>query len=327
MVLYVFLIIQITRENFLSFSREQSEELTHLEEQFLDLKRRKQTLFMEKQQLEALADNLLTLFELTKDVAKTTTQEDALKIFKERLQENVTFEKFQWCEPLSSNIPDKVVENELVLFLNSQKRKLGILILSGIQDTDKEKVMILGNQFAFGLLRIQLYQELEKTAITDSLTELYTRRYLMERFDEELNRSKMREMSLSFLMIDVDNFKRFNDQYGHLTGDQILRQIAKIIKENIREIDIAGRFGGEEFCIVLPDTNKEGAVYVAERIRSTTEKTIIKAYDASVNATISIGVATSPKDGRSIDTLLENADFALYQAKASGRNKVCAAKG
>ena len=128
---------------------------------------------------------------------------------------------------------------------------------------------------------------------------------------------------MSFLMIDVDFFKKFNDQYGHLTGDQILREIGFLIKENIREIDIAGRYGGEEFCVILPDTDRQGAYYAAERIRRAAEKKTVKAYDASVKVTVSVGTTTFPADGKEMEELIDKADWALYRCKKSGRNAVC----
>ena len=128
---------------------------------------------------------------------------------------------------------------------------------------------------------------------------------------------------MAFLMADVDYFKNFNDQYGHLTGDQILREIAVIIKANIREIDIMGRFGGEEFCVVLPDTDSTAAGFVAERIRAAVAEATIKAYDATTKATVSIGVAVYPQDGKRVNELIDKADWALYRAKKDGRNRVC----
>ena len=109
-----------------------------------------------------------------------------------------------------------------------------------------------------------------------------------------------------------------------VTGDQILRKIAQILKENIREIDIAARYGGEEFCVLLPDTDLEGAQYAAERIRQATEKTVIEVYDNKVQATVSVGLATFSKNGETLEELLERADQALYKAKEEGRNRVWA---
>ena len=144
----------------------------------------------------------------------------------------------------------------------------------------------------------------------------------MERFEEEFARSKLHELSLSFLMIDIDYFKRINDQHGHLVGDQVLRETGRIIIQSTREIDSAGRFGGEEFCVILPDTDKEGAILVAERIRSSVCDEKIKAYDTHLAVAISIGVAAFPDDAHRMEELLDKADRALYRAKKLGRNRV-----
>ena len=124
--------------------------------------------------------------------------------------------------------------------------------------------------------------------------------------------------------MDVDHFKNFNDKFGHLVGDQILREIGRLIKENIREIDFAGRYGGEEFCVVLPVTDRYGANFAAERLRAAVEEASIKAYDTTIKATISIGIATFPTDGKTVMELLDKADWALYRAKKKGRNCICA---
>ena len=182
----------------------------------------------------------------------------------------------------------------------------------------------MGHQFALALRRIKLYHEIERIAVTDSLTELHTRRYMTERFSGRAEAFPGARHEIVFLMIDVDHFKAFNDQHGHLMGDQILREVGKRIQESTREIDIAGRFGGEEFCVVLPDTDRAGARYRAERIRQAVEASSVKAYDAEVKITLSLGVATYPEDGTRIEELIDKADWALYRAKREGRNRICA---
>ena len=156
------------------------------------------------------------------------------------------------------------------------------------------------------------------------MTGVYTRRYFIERFDEEIKRGALRKSNLAFLMIDADHFKAVNDQHGHLAGDQVLKEISNIIQENVRGIDIVGRFGGEEFCVVLPDTVPAGASVVAERIRKSAEKRVIKAYDSTLHITLSIGVAIYPSDGKQLEELMDKADWALYRAKSQGRNCVIA---
>ena len=124
-------------------------------------------------------------------------------------------------------------------------------------------------------------------------------------------------------MVDIDHFKTFNDRYGHLVGDAILRSISDRIKENIRQVDLIGRYGGEEFSVILTETDKEGALLAAERIRRAVEANDINIYDESLKISVSIGIAVFPGDAVRPETLIEKADRALYQAKQTGRNKVC----
>jgi diguanylate cyclase len=122
-------------------------------------------------------------------------------------------------------------------------------------------------------------------------------------------------------MIDIDYFKTCNDEFGHLVGDAVLRETAAIMKKNLREIDIIGRYGGEEFSVILPDTPKDGALVVGERMRKAVETTGISAYDENINVKISIGIATYPDDADEINQLIDRADQMLYKAKETGRNK------
>ena len=276
----------------------------------------------EKKLLEKETAEIFSLYEMTKEITKKVREEEAFDIFKTKLKENVFFEDCRFVSA-SSQIPEKN-EKQFIFPLNSKKEKLGYLAVRGLRNEDKEKAMILGHQFVLALRRVKLYHEIEELAMTDGLTNVHTRRYFLERFEEELKRSTMKKIDLSFLMIDVDDFKNFNDQFGHLAGDQILREAGRIIKENVREIDIAGRFGGEEFCVVLPVTDRKGANFAAERIRAAIESTPIKAYDASVKITVSIGIASFPQDGKSTDALIDKADWALYRAKKKGKNCICA---
>ena len=129
--------------------------------------------------------------------------------------------------------------------------------------------------------------------------------------------------NISFLMLDLDHFKEKNDRFGHLVGDVVLKEVASILKSNLREIDIIGRYGGEEFAIVLSGTGKEGAFQVAGRIREGIEGAVFKAYDEVVSSTVSIGISVFPDDAVNSDALIEAADKALYKAKETGRNRVC----
>ena len=173
------------------------------------------------------------------------------------------------------------------------------------------------------LERVYLYERLQEISIHDSLTKIYNRRYFMLRYLEEFERAKKFNLSLSFLMIDVDHFKKINDTYGHLVGDAVLREVAALIKENTREIDFIARYGGEEFSAILPETDKAGAIMMAERISSRISRRQIKVFDETLNLTISAGVAAFPQNTIHSDVLVEIADKALYKAKLSGRNRVC----
>ncbi len=274
--------------------------------------------------LEAEVTQIFTLYDLMRAMTKNFSEEKTFETFKAKLSESVNFTDCLLLDHLAEDeIKEKESKGYLKLPLTGQRRKLGVLALSGVRKEQEEKVMILANQFALALRRVRLYQDIEQLAITDSLTEVHTRRYVMERFEEERSRAQIHKTPMAFLMIDIDFFKNFNDQYGHLTGDQILREISSIIKAHIREIDIIGRFGGEEFCVVLPDTDYDGAGYVAERIRAAVEAATIKAYDTTTKATISIGISDYPEDGEKVSELIDKADWALYRAKKEGRNRVC----
>ncbi len=323
-VIYVGLVIIHSKELAAKIELETYEGVLEAEEISRKLGKEKEGLDSQRGNLQDEALEIFTLYEITKEITKSLNKEEAFDIFEKKLREHVNFQECRLLGPLSNEIKDlKRLGEKFVFALQSKRKKIGYLVVSGVSEQEKEKVMILGHQFALALRRVQLYEEIEQIAITDSLTEVHTRRYLIERFQEELKRSKGRRIKLSFLMIDVDFFKKFNDKYGHLTGDQILRETGFLISENIREIDIAGRYGGEEFCVILPDTDYQGAQYAAERIRKAAEDATIKAYDASVKMTVSIGTATFPDDGKKMDELIDKADWALYRAKKMGRNKVC----
>jgi diguanylate cyclase (GGDEF)-like protein len=283
----------------------------------------KNILYDRKIRLEDEAMSILTLYEITKDITKSLNDETAFSIFKQKLAEHISFEECRLIDPGQDMSEYRHNPQYFVYPLQGKHRRIGYLLLRGMYDEDKEKAMIMGQQFALVLRRVRLYEEIERTAITDSLTEISTRRYVMERFKEEIGRARSRKLNLALMMIDVDHFKQLNDKYGHLAGDQVLHGIAKIIKTNIREIDIAGRYGGEEFCVVLPDTDKSGACFAAQRIREATERTAIKAYDNNVNVTVSIGIAIFPQDGMNAEEIIDKADWALYKAKKNGRNNVC----
>lgn len=167
---------------------------------------------------------------------------------------------------------------------------------------------------------------LKTLADMDGLTGIYNNRYFQGALDKELSRTQRKNYHLSLVMIDVDHFKRFNDDHGHLVGDFVLAEISKVMKANIREYDTLARYGGEEFVLVLPETGEEDAVCVAEKIRSTIEKAAFKEDGKSYRVTASFGLASiQGEDGMPGKTeLIKMADEALYDAKKKGRNQVAA---
>jgi diguanylate cyclase (GGDEF)-like protein len=166
--------------------------------------------------------------------------------------------------------------------------------------------------------------EARKASVTDSLTGLYNRRFLHQRLEEEIARSRRHGAPLSCVMLDVDHFKAVNDSSGHAVGDAVLKEVANILKLHIRKSDVAIRYGGEEFVVVLFSSTSENAKYVAERIRADVEKKEFICGDTKLRVTISIGISSFPDEGvNTTDDLIRRADTALYQAKGSGRNMVC----
>jgi diguanylate cyclase (GGDEF)-like protein len=172
----------------------------------------------------------------------------------------------------------------------------------------------------------QLYQKIEDLAIRDGLTSLYLRRHMLERLSEELNREVRHGKDLCFLMIDLDHFKKYNDNFGHIAGDIVLRTVASILTEHFNEPgDVVCRYGGEEFCVFLPDCSKEKAITLAQEVRKKIQTREIVLRRQKTHVTASIGVAAFPVDAKGREELIIKADEALYKAKEGGRNKVCSA--
>jgi diguanylate cyclase (GGDEF)-like protein len=165
--------------------------------------------------------------------------------------------------------------------------------------------------------------ELERISTTDALTSLYNRRYLMGEFDKELNRASRHNRTLAVLMMDVDKFKQYNDNYGHQAGDDVLTGMGQVIRDATREPDVSARYGGEEFIVLLVDCDIHGAVDAAERVRARLAQEV---FDGR-QVTISIGAAAYPGHGDTPRELIASADAALYEAKDAGRDRVVAAKG
>jgi len=180
----------------------------------------------------------------------------------------------------------------------------------------------LKNAHLFNVMREEKLL-LEKMVITDDLTRLYNHKYFVRRLGDEFKRSKRYNSSLSCMMIDLDNFKRINDTYGHQAGDKVLKDIAKVLRKSVRETDMIARYGGEEFSVILPNSVREDALRLAERIRSAVRNFIFDCIKEGEIITVSIGVTTYPHpDITDFDSLVRKADNALYKAKEGGKDRV-----
>ncbi|MDI6747813.1 MAG: diguanylate cyclase [Rhodocyclaceae bacterium] len=168
----------------------------------------------------------------------------------------------------------------------------------------------------------QLHRQLSEQANRDSLTGLYNRRYLDSTLERELARCKREGRPLSLLMIDIDHFKKINDTYGHIGGDEVLKEIGKLLSSNSRAEDVPCRYGGEEFTLLLPNMPLDVARARAEHLRSTYASMAVPFGEFAIRSTLSIGIAVYPEHGKLADELTQRADHALYRAKAEGRNQV-----
>lgn len=165
-------------------------------------------------------------------------------------------------------------------------------------------------------------KKLEMVSRIDGLTQLFNRSHWQSRLSEEFSRAARYQTPLSLIMFDLDHFKRVNDTYGHLGGDAVLCNVARVVRSSLRENDIAGRYGGEEFGIILPNTPEAGAMIVAERIRASIEASPIPFEEREIKATSSLGVAEYRPGVADCEELIAQADAALYRAKEGGRNRV-----
>jgi diguanylate cyclase (GGDEF)-like protein len=183
---------------------------------------------------------------------------------------------------------------------------------------------LLANHTAIAIENGKLFRRAEQLAVTDDLTQVYNFRFLKMALRREVKRAARFGQAFSLMMLDVDNLKAYNDRNGHLRGSEVLKLIAQVLVREARAIDLVAKFGGDEFVIILPQTPREGACVLAERINQAVESKAFPLVDAGA-ITISVGVASFPENGSTAGELLEAADMALYAAKQSGKNQVSTA--
>jgi two-component system cell cycle response regulator len=188
----------------------------------------------------------------------------------------------------------------------------------------REMLGVIANQVAISLQNARMYQIVEEQATTDGLTGLVNHRTFQERFSAMLARAERQDQAVALLLTDIDHFKKINDNYGHPTGDDVLRRVAALLRTCARKVDVPARYGGEEFALVLEATDRDGARDLAERIRQEVSELVFESSMGKFGATLSLGIAVYPHDGRQKAELIKNADLALYAAKHGGRNRATA---
>ncbi len=219
----------------------------------------------------------------------------------------------------------------LVLPLVVREDAIGTLALAArrgeaFPDSVRPTLQVLANQLATSLSNARAVKRLEELATTDGLTGCLNKRSFLESLDGSMRRAERFQKKLSLLVTDIDHFKSVNDTYGHATGDVVIKELGAILTRMKRETDHVSRFGGEEFCVLCEETDTEGAVLLAERVREELEATVFQTEHGKLRVTCSIGVATYPKDAKTGSALFEITDKALYAAKHGGRNRVCTSK-
>jgi diguanylate cyclase (GGDEF)-like protein len=235
---------------------------------------------------------------------------------------NLTSRRSRYKTKSFISLPLKI-DSQVIGVMNVTDKLAGTKVFT---KDDLRYLTLIAHQTVTQIENIRLCEKLSSLAVTDSLTNVFNHRYFQEQMKVEIMRAQRYKHALSVMMFDVDSFKTYNDSYGHLEGDAVLKHVSRIIKLNVREVDIVCRYGGDEFVIILPFTTLKSARFVAEKIsRSVEEQDMFNRQTGKVmRVTVSGGVATY-HEGMNKDELVKLADQALYKAKSEGKNKICTA--
>jgi diguanylate cyclase (GGDEF)-like protein len=212
--------------------------------------------------------------------------------------------------------------------IQSKGRPIGLLVVEStapVVDRDQRDFLLtLANQSGLAIENANLYASTLQLSITDGLTGLYNYRHFCERLEIEISRSRRYNSPLGLLLIDIDRFKSFNDRFGHLLGDEVLKAVAQIIRSNTRDVDVVARYGGEEFCVILQEIGGEEIGAYAERLRAAVATVRVEVPgDARHGVTVSVGAAVSQSGDPDAHEFIRRADEGLYRAKEAGRDRVC----
>ncbi|MBA7556095.1 hypothetical protein ES705_48793 [subsurface metagenome] len=214
-----------------------------------------------------------------------------------------------------------VVKNEplgaLIVSQSNLKRK--------IIEEDFAPLLLFANQVGIAIENAKLHEETKELTRVDELTQVYNKREFQRRLPEDIELTRRYAHFLSLAMLDIDDFKHYNDTNGHLAGDMVLKQLSQILIGNLRRTDVPFRYGGEEFAVILPATSREGALIILEKVRKEIENFSFEYREKQPGGkvTVSIGIATYPVDTKNAQDLVNCADKALYRAKATGKNRTC----
>ncbi|OGB93189.1 MAG: hypothetical protein A3H39_18680 [candidate division NC10 bacterium RIFCSPLOWO2_02_FULL_66_22] len=218
-------------------------------------------------------------------------------------------------------VPLRIKGREVIGVLNAQKPEP-----HGFSLGDMDLFQAVANQVAAALENAQLYQRTKELSARDDLTGLFNRRHFFDNLEKEIQRARRYRRVFSLLMLDLDDFKGYNDTHGHLRGDEALKEVARLLLANSRRADVVGRFGGEEFVVLLPEINKQGAAVVAEKMRTAVEQYAFFGRESQPGGrlTVTLGLVTYPVDSEEGLELVDLADRALYAGKQQGGNRVSA---
>lgn len=220
-----------------------------------------------------------------------------------------------------------LIDSILCYPLQRRGERIGVIEVinkqqGGFTQEDQHLVQSLIDPLTVAIRTLIMFESAERLTITDDLTKLYNYRYLMQFLDAEVKRCLRYKKKVSLLFIDIDGFKRINDAFGHVVGSQALAELGQVFRRILRETDVVGRYGGDEFVIVLPETPLNGAMVIAERIRKKVEDYEFVAQNVTVRLTVSLGVANCPKHTLTADGLIKKADAAMYRAKELSKNSI-----
>ncbi len=254
--------------------------------------------------------------------ANSTIIEKVLKTGASYVNNNYSFEL-----KVPFNKEDVLINSILCYPLQHRGERIGAIELinklnGGFSQEDQNLIQMLIDPLAVAIRTLIMFENAERLTITDDLTKLYNYRYLMQFLEAEVKRCLRYKKKVSLLFIDIDGFKRINDAFGHVVGSQALAELGQVLRRILRETDVVGRYGGDEFVIVLPETPLNGAMVIAERIRKKVEDYEFVAQNVTVRLTVSLGVANCPKHTLTAEGLIKKADAAMYRAKELSKNSI-----